>query len=53
MKKILVIFGGKSNEHDVSISSTKSISKNIDKNLFKVDYIYIDKKGIWKRWWTS
>ena len=49
MKKILVIFGGKSNEHDVSISSTKSISKNIDKNLFKVDYIYIDKKGIWKK----
>lgn len=49
MKKILVIFGGKSNEHDVSISSTKSISKNIDKNLFKVDYIYIDKKGVWKK----
>ena len=33
MKKIAILFGGKSAEHEVSIKSTKSIYNNIDKEL--------------------
>ena len=47
MKKVAVIFGGMSSEHDVSIMSGKSVLKNIDKQKYNVIPIYIDKSGIW------
>lgn len=47
MKKIGVIFGGKSSEHNVSIMSGIFVSKNIDKEKYSVTNIYIDKNGIW------
>ena len=46
MKKIGVIFGGKSSEHNVSIMSGIFVSKNIDKEKYSVTNIYIDKNGI-------
>ena len=36
MKKVAVIFGGMSSEHDVSIISGKSVLKNIDKQKYDV-----------------
>lgn len=39
--KILILFGGPSDEHDVSISSAKAISKEIDSDKFDVAYLYI------------
>ncbi len=47
MKKIAVIFGGQSTEHDVSVVSGLYISKCIDKQKYDVTNIYIDQKGIW------
>lgn len=46
-KKIALIFGGKSNEFEVSLVSASNIYKAIDKNKFEVVLIGIDKKGNW------
>lgn len=46
MKKIAIIYGGPSSEHEVSINSAKNIFKNINKKKYTVLDIYIDKKGI-------
>ena len=47
MKKIAIIFGGKSTEHEVSTSSGLFVSKNIDTEKYQKTNIYIDKKGNW------
>lgn len=47
MKSIGVIFGGMSTEHDVSIVSGASVIKNLDKEKYKIEKIYIDEKGKW------
>ena len=45
--KLGVIFGGKSSEHDVSITSGTSVIKNLDKEKYEIFPIYIDKNGNW------
>ena len=45
MKKILIIYGGKSLEHNVSIQSYNTIINNIDRNKYIVDSIYITKNN--------
>ena len=45
MKKIAVLFGGKSTEHDVSIVSGTSVISNMDKDKYEIYPIYIDKLG--------
>lgn len=50
MKKIAIIFGGMSTEHDVSIVSGISILKNIDKEKYKIYPIYINKQGEWYKY---
>ena len=47
MKNILLIFGGNSHEHEVSIKSAENIYKYIDKSIFHIDSVYISKKNIW------
>lgn len=47
MKKILVLFGGKSLEHNISCKSAKTILENIDKSKFKVTAVGIDKTNNW------
>ena len=46
-KTVLLIYGGKSVEHEISIRSAKNVYENIDKNLFKVVLAGIDKTGLW------
>jgi D-alanine-D-alanine ligase len=43
--KVGLIYGGASFEHEVSRMTAKSILLNIDKELFEVKEIYIDKNG--------
>ncbi|MFA4975149.1 MAG: D-alanine--D-alanine ligase family protein [Candidatus Paceibacterota bacterium] len=43
--KIGVLFGGKSAEHDVSISSSKNIIDALDKNKYQIFVIKIEKNG--------
>ena len=44
---IALIFGGKSGEHEVSLVSTASIYKHIDKDKYNVFTIGITKEGTW------
>jgi D-alanine-D-alanine ligase len=46
-KKVLIMFGGPSPEHEVSRKSASSVVKNIDRELFDVDIIGITKEGRW------
>ena len=46
-KRIIIIFGGKSFEHEVSIKSAKSIVKAINKDKYDIKLVYIDKVGDW------
>ena len=45
MKKVAVLFGGKSTEHDVSIVSGTSVIFNMDKTKYMIYPIYISKEG--------
>lgn len=45
MKKVLLLFGGKSTEHYVSCKSVKSIIENIDKDLFDYEICGISLDG--------
>lgn len=46
MKKVAVIYGGNSYEHDVSIRSFESFVKNMNKK-YELSTIYVDKNGLW------
>lgn len=46
-KKVAVLFGGRSTEHEVSRISAYSIIKHIDKELFDVIMIGVTKQGEW------
>ena len=50
-KCIGIIFGGKSNEHEISISSAKTVfqafNSEINKKKFIAKAFYIDKNGLW------
>ena len=54
MKKIKlgVVFGGMSTENEVSVVSAKSILNNLDKNIYQIYPIYIDKKRILVEMWS-
>ena len=43
-----IIFGGRSNEHPVSIQSAKSVIQNVDTNKYSLSLIGITRKGEWK-----
>jgi len=46
-KRVALIFGGVSTEHDVSIVSAESIAESIDTDRFDPVYVAIDKIGAW------
>jgi len=45
---VLLVFGGESSEHDISLSSARNVYAAIDDKLFHVDPVYIDRHG---KWW--
>jgi D-alanine-D-alanine ligase len=45
MKKVLLLFGGESSEHEVSILSAKNVFQAIDKSKFDVILIFISRAG--------
>lgn len=47
MKKVLLIYGGTSSEHDVSCLSAKSIIENIDLNKYNLECVEITKNNEW------
>lgn len=46
--KVAILFGGCSEEHDVSVKSAIEIAANIDKEKYEPLYIGITKSGVWK-----
>ncbi len=46
-RKVGLVFGGKSTEHEVSLQSAKNILEAIDKTKYDVLLIGIDKQGKW------
>ncbi len=45
--RILVLYGGRSGEHEVSLQSAASVIQNLDRERFEVIPVGIDKKGQW------
>lgn len=45
MKKILVLFGGNSYEHDISVRSSKTIFDNIDRDRYEVSACGLSRDG--------
>jgi D-alanine-D-alanine ligase len=48
IQTILLIFGGESSEHDVSLASARNVYAAIDGNKYDVKLCYIDQNG---KWW--
>ena len=46
--KVGIIFGGRSEEHPVSVKSAQEIAKNLDTEKYEPFYIGITKSGDWK-----
>ena len=44
---VTVIYGGNSNEHEVSKGSAKSVIENLDKEKYNITEVYIDTLGNW------
>lgn len=47
-KKVLLLFGGESSEHEVSIASATNVYAALDKEKYEVLLCYIDKSGKWR-----
>ncbi|AFM41810.1 D-alanine--D-alanine ligase [Desulfosporosinus acidiphilus SJ4] len=45
--RVILLFGGRSGEHEVSLNSAQSIFKAIDRSRFDVETIGINKQGQW------
>ncbi len=48
MKHIAVLFGGRSSEYEVSLSSAYAVLSNIDRTAFDVTMIGITREGAWR-----
>jgi D-alanine-D-alanine ligase len=48
MKKVGILFGGKSAEHEISILSAQNIFNAIDRTKFEPAFVKIDKSGQWQ-----
>jgi D-alanine--(R)-lactate ligase len=46
--KIAIIFGGRSEEHPISVKSAGEVAKNLDIKKYEPFYIGITKNGVWK-----
>ena len=45
--KVIVLYGGKSGEHEVSLRSAASVFHRLDRNRFEVLPVWMDKRGGW------
>lgn len=48
MTKVLVLFGGPSSEHEVSLMSAASVLKNMDKEIFEIIPVGITPEGVFQ-----
>jgi D-alanine-D-alanine ligase len=48
--QLLLLYGGESTEHDVSIASAQNVYNNLDRDKYDVLLCYIDRQG---KWWRA
>lgn len=48
MIKLGIIYGGMSTEHEVSVTSARSVISNLNKNKYEISEIFITKEGKWE-----
>ena len=46
-KNVMILFGGQSNEHEVSVMSAKNVLENIDRSKYDVVCVGITREGEW------
>ena len=46
-KRVALIFGGRSDEHDVSIVSARSVDRALDRKKYDVVPMAVDRQGLW------
>jgi D-alanine-D-alanine ligase len=47
-RRVALLFGGRSAEHEVSLVSAASVYKNLDQKKYDVSSVYINKQGSWR-----
>ncbi|MDO4913106.1 MAG: D-alanine--D-alanine ligase family protein [Bifidobacteriaceae bacterium] len=47
MKRVIVLYGGKADEHSISCISAANVMKSLDNTLFEIVPIGITKQGLW------
>jgi D-alanine-D-alanine ligase len=45
--RVMVLYGGRSGEHEISLQSARSVINNLDRSKFEVVPVAIDKDGRW------
>lgn len=46
--RVLVLGGGASPEHEVSLSSAESVARHLDRDRYRVDRVTIGRDGLWR-----
>ena len=46
-RNVLLLFGGQSAEHEVSIMSAGNVAASIDRDVYALLLVYITKRGVW------
>lgn len=49
VKTVAVFFGGRSAEHEISITSARCVLENIDRSRFSPVAVFVDPQGVWKK----
>jgi len=47
-KKVALLFGGRSAEHDISLISASAVFKNLNPDKYQITCIYINREGNWR-----
>lgn len=47
--RVVILFGGRSAEHEISLLSARNILVALDRNLYEPELVSIDKQGRWRR----
>jgi D-alanine--(R)-lactate ligase len=46
--RVAIIFGGRSEEHPISVKSAREVAKNLDPDRYEPSYVGITKHGAWR-----
>ena len=46
--RVLIVFGGRSSEHEVSMVSASTVEQAMDPSKYEIHKVYISKTGLWR-----